>query len=485
MMKKIVFLLSGLLAFLGAAAGSKATATQGISKPTVDRRVELMTIMARLAGYEEFQSKAVPVYLDSLDAWFAPYKEHPAVLYMKMLKKESNVGYDAIPIMGVYMTQPPKLRPRLPLTAAQPDDRWGVERGTEFIKLLNKFYKDARCEEFFARQAPLFGEVETTFRDVFAEIDMDWFNRFFGCESKGGMVPIVGMGFGGGNYGRSIVYPDSTEDQYAFMGMWKIDKDRKIRFDKEMFMNVIVHEFNHSFVNPALDAEAELAWPASQLFREHSEPMSAQAYTDGRSVLNETFVRASVIRYLMEHADSVAVDNEMQYQINRHFIWMPEAVELLGEYEANRDKYPDFRSFTPRVVEFCNEISGQTDRLRQRRAREKAIRTGKVLHVVAIEPFGNGAQDVDPNLTEITIRFDRSVLGHGYSFNPGPGGMAKVFEFVDAKGYSDNNTAVTIVVKLEPNREYEFYVLKDYSFVTPDGIRMTDDYLVKFRTRAE
>lgn len=484
MMKKIVFLLSGLLAFLGAAAGSKATATQGISKPTVDRRVELMTIMARLAGYEEFQSKAVPVYLDSLDAWFTPYKEHPAVQYMKKIREEADMGYNAIPIMGVYMTQPPKLRPRLPLTASQPEPRWGVERGTEFIKLLNKFYKDARCEEFFARQAPLFGEVETAFRDVFAEIDMDWFTRFFGCESNGGMVPIVGMGFGGGNFGGSITYPDSTVDQYAFMGSWGM-RDGKPSFNREGFLNTIVHEFSHSFVNPALDAEAELAWPASQLFREHSEPMSKQAYTNGRIVLNETFVRASVIRYLMEHADSVAVDNEMQYQINRHFIWMPEAVELLGEYEANRDKYPDFRSFAPRVVEFCNEISGQTDRLRQRRAREKAIRTGKVLHVVAIEPFGNGAQDVDPNLTEITIRFDRSVLGHGYSFNPGPGGMAKVFEFVDAKGYSDNNTAVTIVVKLEPNREYEFYVLKDYSFVTPDGIRMTDDYLVKFRTRAE
>lgn len=483
-MRKILFLFSGLLAFLGAAAGSKATATQGISKPTVDRRVELMTIVARLAGYEEFQSKAVPVYLDSLDAWFAPYKEHPVVQYMKKLREETDMGYNAIPIMGVYMTQPPKLRPRLPLTASQPEPRWGVERGTEFVKLLDKFYKDARCEEFFARQTPLFGQVEEAFRDVFAEIDMDWFSRFFGCESKGGMVPIVGMGFGGGNFGGSITYPDSTVDQYAFMGSWGM-RDGKPSFNREGFLNTIVHEFSHSFVNPALDAEAGLAWPARELFREYSEPMRAQAYGTGRTVLNETFVRAAVIRYLMAHADSVAVDKEMWYQIGRHFIWMPEAVELLGEYEANRDKYPDFLSFTPRIVEFSNDISTNIDAIRQRRKKEKAIRSGQVLHVKAIEPFGNGAQDVDPNLTEITIRFDRPLIGHGYSFNPGPGGMAKVFEFVDAKGYSDDNTAVTIVVKLEPNREYEFYVLKDYSFVTPDGIRMTEDYLVKFRTRAK
>lgn len=483
-MKKIVSLFLGLMAVSGVAAGPKATATQGVSKPEVDTRVELMTIVARLAGYEEFQSKAVPVYLDSLDAWFAPYREHPAVQYLKQLRNEADMGYNALPIMGVYLTQPPKLRPRLPLTAVQPEPRWGVERGTEFIKLLDKFYKDARCEAFFARQAPLFGEVESAFQDVFAGIDMDWFARFFGEEAKGGMVPVIGMGFGGGNYGGEIVYPDGSVEQYAFMGSWGM-RDGKPSFNREWFRNTIVHEFSHSFVNPALGAEAALAWPASQLFRENSEQMSAQAYTDGRTVLNETFVRAAVIRYLMEHADSAAVDNEIWAQIGRHFIWMPEAVELLGEYEANRDKYPDFRSFTPRIAEFCNELVTNRNVIEERRKKEKAIRSGRVVHVVAVEPFGNGAQDVDPDLTEITIRFDRSLVGRGYAFNPGPGGPDKLFEFVGAKGYSDDNKAFTMRVKLEPNREYEFYVLHGLSFVTPDGVHMVDDYLVKFRTRAK
>lgn len=483
-MKKIVFLLAGLLAVTCVHARPKPTATHGISKPTVDRRVELVTLVARLAGYEEFQSKAVPVYSDALDAWFAPYKEHPAVQYMKKVRQEAGIGYNAIPIMGVYLTEPPKLRPRLPLTASQPESRWGVKRGTEFIKLLDKFYKDARCEEFFAQQAPLFGQVEEAFRDVFAEIDMEWFPRFFGGESKGGMVPIVGMGFGEGNFGGYIVYPDSTKDQYAFMGSWRI-RDGKPSFNREGFLNTIVHEFSHSFVNPALEAEPALVWPASEIYRAKAEEMQRQAYNNGRTVLYETFVRAAVIRYLMEHADSTAVDNEIWNQINRHFIWMPEAVELLGEYEANRDKYPDFRSFTPRIVEFFNEVSTQMNVIERRREKEKAIRNGKLVHVVAIEPFGNGAQDVDPDLTEITIRFDRPLVGRGYSFNPGPGGMDKFFEFVGAKGYSDDNKAFTIQVKLEPNREYEFVVIHGLSFVTPDGIHMAEDYLVKFRTRAK
>ncbi len=485
-MKKIVFLFTGLMIVLGAAAKPKATATTGVSEPAVDRRVELMTIVARLAGYEEFQSKAVPAYSDSLDAWFAPYKEHPAVQYMKKLREEADMGYNAVPIMGVYLTEPPRLRPRLPLTASQPESRWGVERGTEFVGLLNKFYKDARCEAFFARQTPLFNEVENAFRDVFAEIDMGWFARFFGKEAQGGMVPIVGMGLGGGNYGGDIVYPDSTVDRYAFMGSWSM-WDGKPYFDPEMFRNTIVHEFCHSFVNPALEGDAELARPAERLFSAYAEPMRAQAYGDGRTVLNETFVRAAVIRYLMEHADTAAVDKEMWMQIGCRFIWMPEAVALLGEYEAHRDRYPDFRSFVPRIVAFCDEISARPDVLERRRAEEKQamIRSGRVLDVVAVEPFGNGAQDVDPSLTEITIRFNRPLVGRGYAFNPGPGGPDTFIRIKGLKGYSEDKTAVTIRVELEPDHEYGFYVLHGLSFVTPEGIHMLEDYLVTFRTRAE
>ncbi|SUE33286.1 DUF4932 domain-containing protein [Rikenella microfusus] len=482
-MKKIVFLFTGLMIVLGAAAKPKATATTGVSEPAVDRRVELMTIVARLAGYPEYQSKFTPAYTDSLDAWFAPYKEHPAVEYMRMMRERTGLSYNAVPIMGVYLTDPPHLCPRLPLTEMQPESRWGVKYGTKFIKLLNKFYKEARCGEFFARQDSLFTQVEKAFGDVFAEIDMGWFARFFGKEAQGGMVPVVGMGFGGGNYGGDIVYPDSTVDRYAFMGSWGM-RDGKPYFDPEMFRNTIVHEFCHSFVNPALEGDAELARPAERLFSAYAEPMRAQAYGDGKTVLNETFVRAAVIRYLMEQADTAAVDKEMWMQIGRRFIWMPEAVELLGEYEADREKYPDFRSFTPRIAEFCNETAAQIDTIRARRAAEKERMKANALHVIAIEPFGNGAQDVDPKLTEITIRFDKPLVGRGYAFNAGPGGEATLFKF-DVKNYSKDKTALTLAVELEPNHEYELVVLHGLSFVTPEGIHMLEDYLVKFRTRAE
>lgn len=484
-MKKIVFLFTGLMIVLGAAAKPKATATTGVSEPAVDRRVELMTIVARLAGYPEYQSKFTPAYTDSLDAWFAPYKEHPAVEYMRMMREKTGLSYNAVPIMGVYLTDPPRLRPRLPLTEMQPESRWGIKYGTKFIKLLNKFYKDARCEEFFARQDSLFIQVEKAFGDVFAELDTEWYARFFGTKVEGGMIPIVGMAFGGANYGGHIVYPDSTVDQYAFMGSWWMKHGGQPLFNRTWFFNTIVHEFNHSYVNPILEGDLRLEIPKQKLFELEADHMRNAAYPNGRTVLNETFVRAAVIRYLMDHkADSATIAREMWEQIDRHFVWMPEAVELLGEYEADREKYPDFRSFTPRIAEFCNETAAQIDTIRARRAAEKERMKANALHVIAIEPFGNGAQDVDPKLTEITIRFDKPLVGRGYAFNAGPGGEATLFKF-DVKNYSKDKTALTLAVELEPNHEYELVVLHGLSFVTPEGIHMLEDYLVTFRTRAE
>ena len=480
-MKAVKFLCVAWLALFTLTARSQATATVGVAAPVVDRRVELMTIVARLADFPEYQSSLVRAYTDSLDAWFAPYRDHPAVAYLRELRKQQGVSYNAVPIMGVYLSEPPRLRARLPLTATQPEARWGVKSGKKFIRLLRRFYRDTRCEEFFERQDTLFATVERSFQQVFSEIDMEWFGRFFGVQCSDGMVPIVGMGFGGGNYGGRILYPDSTVDNYAFMGSWSLWEGQPM-FDAELFKRTIVHEFCHSFINPTLGRDTLLLCAAEGLYRAEAERMNQQAYAAGSVVLYETFVRAAVICYLKEHATPVAAENELWAQIDLGFVWMPEAVALLEEYAAHRDRYPDFAAVVPRVRSWCLETVGSLETLYARREAEREVRREQALKVVAVEPFGNGAQDADPALTELTIRFDRPLVGRGYAFNPHPDSDEGLPMYGKAR-YSEDKRAVTVSVRLKPGRTYRFWVLKDYSFVGADGVRMYEDYLVTFRTR--
>lgn len=102
-------------------------------------------------------------------------------------------------------------------------------------------------------------------------------------------------------------------------------------------------------------------------------------------------------------------------------------------------------------------------------------------HVVRVEPFGNGAQDVDPSLTEIKVRFSEPM--HGFSFGYGPLGEKAFPAFVKEKsGYSEDGMELTLSVKLKPDTEYQMQVLEDRSVRNKDGVSV-EGYLLKVRTR--
>ena len=77
--------------------------------PRVDPRVELLSIVFRLAGNSEYQMSPLKSYTEDIDAYFAPYKDHPAVLIAKKLASERDVGFDAVMNLAVHLSFPPAL----------------------------------------------------------------------------------------------------------------------------------------------------------------------------------------------------------------------------------------------------------------------------------------------------------------------------------------------------------------------------------------
>lgn len=88
-MKTVKSLCVAWLVLLTLTARPQQTAAVGVAAPVVDRRVELMTVVARLAGFPEYQSSLVQAYTDSLDAWFAPYRNHAAVACLRELREQA------------------------------------------------------------------------------------------------------------------------------------------------------------------------------------------------------------------------------------------------------------------------------------------------------------------------------------------------------------------------------------------------------------
>ena len=100
----------------------------------VDQRVELMSIVARLAEYPEYVNDQFKSYAAEVDSYFAKYKQHPAVAYAIKVRNERGVSFDAVMSIAVHMEPPPKLTPRVAFTDKIPDDRWSRE-GSELTRL--------------------------------------------------------------------------------------------------------------------------------------------------------------------------------------------------------------------------------------------------------------------------------------------------------------------------------------------------------------
>lgn len=74
----------------------------------VDPRIELLSIVFRLAGNSEYNMDQLPRYTTDIDHYFSKYKADPAVLMAKRLANRNGVRFDAVMAMAVD----PLLHPR-------------------------------------------------------------------------------------------------------------------------------------------------------------------------------------------------------------------------------------------------------------------------------------------------------------------------------------------------------------------------------------
>lgn len=56
--------------------------------PQVNEKVELMGILSRMAGFPEYNMDMAGQYIKDIDNYFKDNTEHPAVQYMKGLRKD-------------------------------------------------------------------------------------------------------------------------------------------------------------------------------------------------------------------------------------------------------------------------------------------------------------------------------------------------------------------------------------------------------------
>lgn len=444
---------------------------------TVDKRVEIMAIVSRLAEYDEYNQDIAKTYVAGIHAHFDAFKNDTLIKFANNIREELGIGFDAVMSMAVNL----KLTNKFTLQnnwKKDLDKRWTQDAAIQFTNLLNNFYTRSKAEVFFLQQAPYYKKITNTFQQVLAGFHLSWYNNYYGIKPKDRFSIVIGCGNAGGNYGPAITISGNVRHAYAIMGSWSFDKESNPVFKEEKYLPTLIHEFNHSFINPVLSQHKEnsiLKNSVQKILDTMRTEMQKQAYGDWETILNESMVRASVVRYFIDNnpGNSKIAEDEIMDQVNRGFLWTRKLVSLLGIYENNRTKYPTIVSFYPDIITFFQSVADSISWM-------KTAYENNLPQVTVIEPFGNNAQNVDTSIKEMTISFSHTMTGKGYSINYGKLGE----EFYPVKsviGYTNNNRSVKIELALKPDTEYEM-MLTGRAFKSMEGYPIKN-YTIKFKTK--
>lgn len=422
----------------------------------VDERVELLSIIFRLAGAPEYSTRRIPAYADAIDAHFGSLRDHQAVLAAKKLREEHGISHDAVAVLAIQLGPLPQLSERGPFDQAQLGDRWKPDMARSFLAQVRAFAAESNAAAFFQQQRPLYRVAERRMRTLIAsETDLRWIQEYYGGSPGEKFIIVPALGNGTFFYGPRFAATGLEPEFYAVMTAWQTDEDGRPVFDVSTAYTVL-HEFGHSYVNPLiLDRYQDLRSVGDALLRTVGSDMAAHGYTRGATILYESIIRAAVARYKLANIDEATARRELDRQRRLGFIWIDELYDLLGTYEQNRNRYPTFADFYPAVRDY---FAGLEPRLPALAAAYEARRP----HVMQVSPE-NGAEAVDPGTTSLTVRLDKPVRTYG--FNPGPNNRHWP---ITGASMDDSRTLVTLNVRLRPNTSYEIILIPS-QFTTDEG----------------
>lgn len=322
---------------------------------------ELVSVVAHLAnvpGYNWGEEDVLNDYLADVDAYFAPYKDHPAVKLAKDDLSKHGFSWNFPVAVGLrFNLVNGKIIYRKELVADYNGHYDHITKKNEkkFLKLLQDFYKKSNFQTFYDNHRPLYTECEKAMQVVVDMIDFNWYDSFFGPKEKCEQNVYIGLLNGNGNYAIHNMKKDGTEIVDALMGCCG-RLDGKIYYGASYTLPIIIHEFNHSYCNPLNDEIwDEISAKATAFYTPNAEFYKKEAYGNPHYVMNETFVEACMIRYLMSHPEldlnGVTVEDYIQIDIDKKFYMIRDIIKVLEERESHPELYKTMHDFMPRYVE--------------------------------------------------------------------------------------------------------------------------------------
>lgn len=318
------------------------------------------------------------------------------------------------------------------------------------------------------------------------EIDLDWYPKFYGLTPNEEFTIVLGMGFTA-NFGIKLQVPNQEDIVYSILGTWDIDEEQNPVYTAENgYIETIIHEFNHSFVNYLQDnIKQDLEPYGDKIYNLVQKDLQSQAYGEWLTALNEGLVRAAVVEYLScSKGESRKLKNEqIFYEVfDCKFYWVPNLVAALEVYRQNRDKYPTLASYLPEIVEVYKVVSeNPIETFQQNIDYALALPINTDSNSPKIVDFfpKNKEQNISTDTKEIVLIFDKEML-HKYNVDHPPFPYTPLP--IDSIKLSPNKREMRLILKSKLNENTEYgLVFKPY-FRSVDSLYLDKNYLYTFST---
>ena len=316
--------------------------------------VELTSIMARTAGFREYCTDFADTYNEETNVWFAPFADHPAIHYLQSLRDRYHVSHDAFATLALHLVKHDG-RYVLRDNIEHLSDRWAQVNKDSLLAMVNAFYEDSRFHEFFERHRAFYEvRCRAYTHGMVDSMDIGWIERFHGIQGDKFHI-VLAFTNGRHNYGPSLATNNGREN-YALAGYVS---QRLIHLNgftvHSLYGDMIVHEFNHSFINPLLrDSTFRQAMQplGEEMLRRSYHTMTNMQYGRWDIVVNETLVRAVTLLYKQAHGCNTEELEHLIHEEESHgFWWMSDVVESLRYYEQHRSTYPTLRDYYSKLTD--------------------------------------------------------------------------------------------------------------------------------------
>ena len=417
----------------------------------VDARVELVTALARLAGYPEYQMPGIAAYDAAVDAHFGRFRGHPSVALFRQLRESHGIGYNA-PVELALVAKFDAWQPAVPLAPfpAWMDKRWDADSVRAALAAVDRFARDTDAAAFFAAQQPLYAQVEAAVTaNLSQRLDPNWYATQTPKRAISGLTVVPALLAGNNSYGPQVGNADGTTALYAVLATPAMPLGATISYPPDAQLALLVHEFHHPYMNPWADAHAKTLLPEAQkLFRVVQARMTALAYGSPDILLYETLVRANSQRYLRSHGESLVLQRAIKEDQDKGFLWVPALAEMLdARAAAGTLRYDE---------DTARDIAGLLEQW-SRDDGAKIVAEQARLAAVAKDRLAQGPQiltyvpaqgaEVDSTLSMLELHFDRPMAPSLAIFGETP-------EVAGRPSWDAETRVLRLPVRVEPGASY-------------------------------